>query len=359
MIRITGLKKEFPVAEGVVAALPGLDLEVETGEFIVLLGPSGSGKSTLLRCIAGIETPDAGEIWLGDHLIYSSEKGVLVRPEDRGLGMVFQSYAVWPHMTVYQNVSLPLTHGTKKIPRGEVKGRVMHALSLVQMEEYATRPVPLLSGGQQQRVALARALAVEPLVLLMDEPLSNLDARLREEVREEIRQVTDGVGVTVIYVTHDQTEALALGDRIAVMEEGRILQIGPPDTLFRKPAAPMVAEFFGQMNWIDGVAGKDGKIETSLGTLQAPSSTAAGPVRLGIRPFDIQIQTEKSRQVNELTGNVTDELFLGEQVHLSVRFSADVLFEVRVPKRVRDKGPQSEVFCHIDASDILIFPRAE
>jgi iron(III) transport system ATP-binding protein len=359
MIKITGLKKDFPVADGVVSALADLDLEIENGEFFVLLGPSGSGKSTLLRCIAGIETPDAGEIWLGDHHIYSSDKNVLVRPEDRGLGMVFQSYAVWPHMTVFKNVALPLTHGVKKIPRKEVEGRVMHALSLVQMEDYASRPVPLLSGGQQQRVALARALAVEPLVLLMDEPLSNLDARLREEVRHEIREVTRSVDVTVIYVTHDQTEALALGNRIAVMEEGKILQIGRPDVLFDRPTAPTVADFFGQMNWVEGIAKGDTSVETPLGTLQVTDNKLSGPVRLGIRPYDIQISNGETEASNALTGTILDELFLGEQVQLSVRFKGDVTMEVKVQKRVRDAATQSEILCHVDPGDILVFPKSE
>ena len=359
MIKINGLRKEFPVAEGIVSALPGLDLEVESGEFFVLLGPSGSGKSTLLRCIAGIETPDAGEISIGDHLIYSSEKGVVVRPEDRGLGMVFQSYAVWPHMTVYKNVALPLTHGVKKIPKAEVRDRVMHALSLVQMEDFASRPVPLLSGGQQQRVALARALAVEPLVLLMDEPLSNLDARLREEVRHEIREVTRSVDVTVIYVTHDQTEALALGNRIAVMEEGRILQIGPPDALFERPTVPMVADFFGQMNWVDGIANGDSSVETPLGTLQVLDNTLTGPVRLGIRPYDIQIMGDLSGGPNEFTGDVTDELFLGEQVQLSVQFPENVMLDIKAPKRDRSAAMQRQIMCRIESSDILVFPKAD
>jgi iron(III) transport system ATP-binding protein len=359
MIRITGLRKEFPVAEGVVTALPGLDLEIADGEFFVLLGPSGSGKSTLLRCIAGIETPEAGEIWLGDQLIFSSEKNVLVRPEDRGLGMVFQSYAVWPHMTVYQNVALPLTHGTKKILKSEVSDRVMHALSLVQMEDFASRPVPMLSGGQQQRVALARALAVEPLVLLMDEPLSNLDARLREEVRQQIREVTKSIDVTVIYVTHDQTEALALGDHIAVMEEGRILQIGPPDSLFERPTVPMVADFFGHMNWLDGIAKGDDGIETKLGIIRVAANTHSGPVRLGIRPFDIQIMTQEAGGPNELAGNIVDELFLGEHVQLSVQFDSEITLDVKTSKRSRGVERQRQIVCRIDETDILVFPKTD
>lgn len=355
MIRIRGLKKEFPVADGVVSALPNLDLDVGDGEFFVLLGPSGSGKSTLLRCIAGIETPEEGEIRIGDKTVYSSEEDIFIRPEERGLGMVFQSYAVWPHMTVYQNVSLPLTHGAARIDRADVKDRVMHALSLVQMEDYADRPVPLLSGGQQQRVALARALAVEPVLLLMDEPLSNLDARLREEVRQEIRNVTRSVEVTVVYVTHDQTEALALGDRIAVMEQGRILQIGTPDDLFDRPVQPMVADFLGQMNWLDGKAA-NGSVETPIGRLQVSGDMPSGPVRVGFRPSDLQLLDRPTGSANEIAGDVVDRLFMGEQVQVIVRFSDDVLLEMKTPKRVFRQRQNGQVFCRIDAEDILVYP---
>ena len=357
MIRIQGLKKEFPVSDGVVAALPDLNLEVEKEEFFVLLGPSGSGKSTLLRCVAGIETPEAGEIYIDDRVIFSHAKQVSVRPEDRGLGMVFQSYAVWPHMTVFQNVALPLTHGVRKTPRIQVRDRVMHALSLVQLEDFADRPVPHLSGGQQQRVALARALAVEPVVLLMDEPLSNLDARLREEVRQQIRRVTSDIGVTVLYVTHDQTEALALGDRIAVMDHGRILQIDRPDTLFQKPTEPVVADFFGQMNWLDGMA-SGGRVETSIGSLQTASNGASGPVRVGIRPANVRMSATPSGDQNEVTGLVVEEIFLGEQVQLSVRLSSDVLLEVKAPKRVQDRWIDKNVFCRVASEDILVFSQS-
>ena len=356
MIRVQQLKKKFPVKDGVVTALSNLDLKVDREEFFVLLGPSGSGKSTLLRCVAGIETPEDGEIYLDDRLIYSSARHVFVRPEDRGLGMVFQSYAVWPHMTVYQNVSLPLTHGTKSLPRASVRDRVMHALSLVQMEEFADRPVPLLSGGQQQRVALARALAVEPVVLLMDEPLSNLDARLREEVRHQIREITRAVGVTVLYVTHDQTEALALGDRIAVMDHGQILQIGPPDSLFQQPAQPMVADFFGQLNWLQGTARDGGRVETPIGMMQTADVDFSGPVRVGIRPANVQVSLTPSRTLNEFSGHVTEEIFLGEQIQLTVRLTPEFALYVKAPKRRQDRWKNKDIYCRFDAEDILIFP---
>ena len=358
MIRIRGLKKEFPVKDGVVAALPGLDLDVRSKEFFVLLGPSGSGKSTLLRCVAGIETPESGEIFLGSRLIYSNTERVFVRPEERGLGMVFQSYAVWPHMTVYQNVALPLAHGSKRYSKQAIRDKVMHALTLVRMEALADRPVPYLSGGQQQRVALARALAVEPVVLLMDEPLSNLDARLREEVRAQIHEVTRNVGVTVLYVTHDQVEALALADRIAVMDRGRILQIGAPDALYDRPADSTVAEFFGLMNWVRGIVQDEGKVETEIGTFEIGATGLRGRVRIGLRPRDLQMSTSPSGEPNEFAAQVLDETFLGEHLLLKVRLNADVIFEVKAQKRAREGWTGRTIYCRCESRDVLVFPES-
>ncbi|HET9882768.1 MAG TPA: ABC transporter ATP-binding protein, partial [Candidatus Binatia bacterium] len=228
MIDIRSLTKIFKSGGDVVRAVDAVDLQVREQEFFVLLGLSGSGKTTLLRCVAGLEKPEAGEIKLGDETVSAPERGIFIPVEDRALGMVFQSYAVWPHMTVFQNVAFPLANGKRRLARAKIRERVMGALELVQLAALADRPVPFLSGGQQQRVALARALAVEPKVLLMDEPLSNLDARLREEVRDEIRLLATKLSITVLYVTHDQVEAMALADRIAVMSGGKILQIGAP-----------------------------------------------------------------------------------------------------------------------------------
>lgn len=356
MIRIDRLRKEFAVKHGVFAALPSIDLNVEKGEFFVLLGPSGSGKSTLLRCVAGIDVPQGGEIYLGGKLIYSSAGNVFVRPEDRGLGMVFQSYAVWPHMTVYQNVALPLTHGAKRLPKGQVRDRVMHALSLVQMERYADRPVPHLSGGQQQRVALARSLAVEPVVLLMDEPLSNLDARLREEVRHQILTVTKMVGVTVLYVTHDQSEALALGDKIAVMDAGQIIQVGEPNTLFSKPATPMVAEFLGQVNWLKGHVAEPGMIDTAIGRIAVKTNGMTGAVQIGIRPCSIELLAAATGGPNEVLGEIIQETFLGDLVQLKVRLAADVVLDVRAQKPFRGQHRAKQVFCQLEESEMLVYP---
>jgi iron(III) transport system ATP-binding protein len=356
MIRAAGIRKAFSAKRGNVHALADLDLDVAAKEFFVLLGPSGSGKTTLLRCIAGIETPEDGEIFLGDRLIFSAARKVFVRPEERGLGMVFQSYAVWPHMTVYQNVALPLTHGLRRIVKSKVRERVMHSLSLVQMENFADRPVPALSGGQQQRVALARALAVQPVVLLMDEPLSNLDARLREEVRAQIKEVTHSVGVTVLYVTHDQAEAAALADRIAVMDEGRILQVASPDELYRKPAAPAIADFLGRINWLQGTVRAPGQIETEIGIIEAETAALGGPVRIGLRPADIAVSRRASGGANEFEARVSEEVFLGEQVQLRLTMWQGRSIDVKVVNRARDRLGGESVYFRCAAEDVLVFP---
>lgn len=355
MITINQLRKDFPVKDGVLTVLPHIDLEVNAGEFFVLLGPSGSGKSTLLRCIAGIDVPNGGSIHIDGRLIYSSEKNICVKPEDRGLGMVFQSYAVWPHLTVYQNVALPLTHGSKRVEKSQVRDRVMRALSMVQMEKYADRPVPLLSGGQQQRVALARALAVEPVVLLMDEPLSNLDARLREEVRDQILSVTKAVGVTVLYVTHDQSEALALGDRIAVMEEGHIVQMGSPDAIFSTPLTPMVAEFLGKVNWLSGEVVAPGLVETPIGRIAVDTRNLEGSVRIGVRPSSVHLMERSSGELNEFDSEIVEEIYLGEQFQLQLRFPQGTLIEVRIPKRTLPRSVGKKICCRFEKSEILVY----
>jgi ABC-type sugar transport system ATPase subunit len=237
MISIRSLQKRFLVRDGVVAAIKSLDLEIAEGELFVIVGASGSGKTTLLRCIAGLEVPDGGEIRIADRIVSSDNPPTWIPPQQRKLGMVFQSYAVWPHLTVFENVALPLAEGSQRIPRKEVGNRVKEALRLVQLDEFADRSATLLSGGQQQRVALARAIAVNSRLLLMDEPLSNLDARLREEVRGKIRELAKHLGSTALYVTHDQIEAMAIADKIALMQAGaapggRTLEI------YHKPQAP-------------------------------------------------------------------------------------------------------------------------
>src|SRR5919106_1542762 len=285
MISIRDLTKEFAVSSGKVAAIKDLSLEVIEGEFFVIVGASGSGKTTLLRCVAGLETPNGGEIRIAGHVVSSDSPPTWVPPQQRKLGMVFQSYAVWPHLTVYQNVALPLAEGTQRIARREVSSRVREALRLVQLEDFAERSATLLSGGQQQRVALARAIAVNPKILLMDEPLSNLDARLREEVRGKIRELAKQLGSTVLYVTHDQIEAMAIADRIALMQAGELLQVGAPLEIYHKPSCADVAEFFGSVNWLEAQVVEPGVADSPIGKLNIASSSKIGDkVLLGFRP---------------------------------------------------------------------------
>ncbi len=250
-IRIENLKKSY----GPVAAVAGVSFDVKPGEMVTLLGPSGCGKTTTLRLIAGLEQPDAGNVWIGDHLVSSAERGGFVPPEKRGIGMVFQSYALWPHMSVYENVAYPLKR--RKIPAREIPDRVAATLEMVGMSQLANRPAPLLSGGQAQRVALARSLVFDPDVLLLDEPLSNLDARLREEMRFSLRALQARVGVTSVFVTHDQAEAMVLSDRTIVMSTGRVEQIGPPDEVYEHPASQFVMDFLGQVNHLFGRIHRD------------------------------------------------------------------------------------------------------
>ena len=241
-VRATGLVKTF----GRVTAVNDLSLEARAGEFLTLLGPSGCGKTTTLRLIAGLERPDQGEIHLGSRLLSSSDAGLFVPPERRGMGMVFQSYAIWPHMTVFENVAFPLQELRR--PRPEIRERVMAILNTVGLGGLHDRPAPMLSGGQQQRVALARALVSNPQVLLLDEPLSNLDARLREEMRFELRDMQARLGITSIFVTHDQAEAMTLSDRIIVMNAGHIEQEGRPEDVYQRPSTRFVMDFLGRAN---------------------------------------------------------------------------------------------------------------
>ena len=328
MIEIRSVRKTFTTGAGPVHAVDDVSLSIEEREFFVLLGLSGSGKTTLLRAIAGLEKPEAGEIRLGDRIVSSAERGIFIPASDRGVGMVFQSYAVWPHMTVFDNVAFPLLNRRGRLPRAQVRDRVRGALDLVQLSGLEDRPAPMLSGGQQQRVALARALAVEPQVLLMDEPLSNLDARLREEVRDEIKALSEKLGVTVFYVTHDQVEAMALADTVAVMSHGKILQTGPAQAVYDRPVGRSVGEFLGSMNELKGRAGADGRVETEVGSLECGSPASAqdpqGDVLVGVRPTDVYVSLAPTGRENEFPGRVDARVFLGDIVayQLSVNDSA-------------------------------------
>jgi len=331
MIEIHGLSKIFPGREGHVIAVKHIALDVKEGEFCVLLGPSGCGKTTTLRCIAGLERPDSGLIRIGNGVVANPEAGIFVPPEKRDISMVFQSYAIWPHMTVYDNVAFPLSWGKKKVNKREVEKRVDDALSLVRLEALKSRPSTDLSGGQQQRVALARALALEAKVILMDEPLSNLDARLRDEMRIELKRLTGQLGVTTLYVTHDQIEALSLADKVCVMRDGSILQTGKPEEIYKQPADQFVSEFLGQMNFISGtVAGPD-CVDSKIGKLAVimpRGFTIQDEVTLGIRPESVEFKKRPQESTGLPQGEITVRSFLGNSVLYEVRVG-EALFRVQ------------------------------
>jgi iron(III) transport system ATP-binding protein len=294
---------------------------------------------------------------LGEDIVSAPEQGIFIPAEDRALGMVFQSYAVWPHMTVFDNVAFPLANGKRKLHRSKVRERVLGALELVQLAALAERPVPFLSGGQQQRVALARALAVEPRVLLMDEPLSNLDARLREEVRDEIRNLATKLGITVLYVTHDQVEAMALADRIAVMSGGKILQIGGPEELYRSPQNLKVGEFLGSMNEFEGKLEGDGRVRLGLGVVECElPNGAAKEVIVAIRPEDVAVSREASGLNNEFPAELLSQLFLGDITvyHLSVHGTK---LRGKTTQTDRQLVAGSKVHVRLPAEKLKIFPK--
>jgi iron(III) transport system ATP-binding protein len=349
MIEVRSLQRVFKVGQRQVEALCHINQRVDEGEFLVLLGPSGSGKTTLLRCVAGLETPDDGDISISGRTVFSKKDNVFVPPEDRQIGMVFQSYAIWPHMTVFQNVALPLRYGRKKIHRARVRERVLDALRLVQLEELADRPSPMLSGGQQQRVALARALAINPTLVLMDEPLSNLDARLREEMREQIRDLAKRLKMTVLYVTHDQVEAMVVADRIAVMSKGSIISVGSPEELYEGPANKNVAEFFGSINWLAAEVTAAGLLKTKMGTLSCNGGTVAGQTgMIGLRPEDIEVRSGSTGSENEFKGEILSRTFLGDLSVYSLRVGEIVLqsktmLKERLENQVYIKVPKDRI----------------
>ena len=289
-ITLSGIGKSY---DNMAPAVSNVDLEVQDGEFLCLLGPSGCGKSTTLRIIAGLESLSAGEIMIGDRILDSRERGVFVPPERRGAGLVFQSYALWPHLTVERNVSFGLR--LRKIPRQECEDRVDFVMKTLGIEQLRKRYPSQLSGGQQQRVALARMLVIEPSVLLLDEPLSNLDAKLRLKMRAELKRIHREFGTTIVFVTHDQWEAMTLSTRIAVMNEGSLLQVGSPDEIYNFPANRFVAEFVGNppINMIP-VNNGDGE-ELSQTTLEFVNRSFPGAGEIGsvgIRPEAIQLSED-------------------------------------------------------------------
>jgi iron(III) transport system ATP-binding protein len=328
VLTVTNLVKTFHAGRhepgARVFAVNDLSFEVREGELFTLLGPSGCGKTTTLRSIAGLEMPDRGEITVGGRLLYSSERRVRVPANERGLGMVFQSYAIWPHMNVYKNVAFPLEvlPRRQRPSRKDIRARVERALATVQLEKLAGRQATDLSGGQQQRLALARALVLEPPLVLLDEPLSNLDAKLREDMRLELKRLQRELGITGVYVTHDQVEALAMSNRVAVMRDGEIQQVGKPREVYEHPASRFVADFIGTSNFIDGVVEEKGAgvylVRTPDGQLRVRSDAdyAVGAnVVVAARPEHIALSAGvNGTGPNRWGGKVMVRSFLGESV---------------------------------------------
>ncbi len=357
-IELEGLTKSY---SGESAAVVDLSLAIAAGEFITLLGPSGCGKTTTLRLIAGYLAPDAGSIRVSGRLL-SSPRGV-VAPEERGMGMVFQNYAVWPHMTVFANVAFGLK--LRKVAKAAARERVLRVLELVNLAGLEDRYPSELSGGQQQRVALARSLVVEPAILLLDEPLSNLDAKLRERMRSELKQLQRRTGITFVYVTHDQSEALALSDRIAVMHQGRLQQFGAPREVYRRPANRVVADFMGLVNLVAGTvvrvdAGGTGIVEA--GPLRLPVTLPEGTVtgariELAIRPENVTLDPVQGGARESYAARIEEQSYLGNMNEYVVSVG-DLRLRVQAGSEA-DFAPASAARISIDSEQCTVFPAGD
>jgi len=324
---VENLQKVFQGKDETVAAVDGVSFEVPTGSFFTLLGSSGCGKTTTLRCVAGLEQPSGGKITLGGEVVYEAGRRKNVPTASRDIGMVFQSYAIWPHMSVFKNVAFPLRVERHRPSRAEIKQRVEEALAAVQLDGLEGRMATQLSGGQQQRLAFARALVRRPKVLLLDEPLSNLDAKLRGQMRAEMRAIQRRIGITTLYVTHDQMEALSMSNRIAVMSHGKIVQEGAPREIYHQPTTRFVADFIGTTNFIEAeVLGPSAfgamRLRTPAGDVEArcPDGVRAGEsVSISVRPENIRVSAEPLSGSNVLPGVLEQQVFLGEFLDCRVR----------------------------------------
>ena len=356
-IRISQLTKRF----GQTTALHGLDLAIGAGELFFLLGPSGCGKTTLLRSIAGFHIPEEGSIRFGDDDVTRLE------PHRRNTGMMFQSYALWPHLSVAENVAFGLVE--RKVPKDEIARRVAEALASVRMEKYAERKPNQLSGGQQQRVALARALVIRPRCLLLDEPLSNLDARLRLEMRSEIRRVCKEFKLTTVYVTHDQKEALSIADRMAILDGGHILQVGSPREVYGRPVCRTVANFIGETDFIEGtlgaLRGREAEVDTAIGRFAgvlgdpAARPAAGAKVTLSIRP-ECWVLRERGGDVNSVRGRIGESVSLGEVAQYGFVAAGGASQTLKVyelnPRHLAAAGA-GELHATVAAEDVVVLER--
>ena len=356
-IRIRNLSKHF----GKVAAVNNVSLDIEAGTFLTLLGPSGCGKTTLLRCIAGLEDPDAGEIYIGDKLIFSYDKGISIPSGKRELGLVFQNYALWPHMKVYKNMTFALE--IQKLPKEEMDKRVKESLAEVKMEGYEDRYPREMSGGQQQRIALARMLAYRPKVFLMDEPLSNLDARLRMDMRSELKRLHHVSGATTIYVTHDQVEALTMSTNIAVMKEGVIQQLDTPDRVYHFPANLFVADFIGnpKVNLLEGVVNKKNSVDVCSFSIPMETHHATGKVVVGVRPEDVAISTSAVPEAVEFivysvlpSGSETTIVAVCQDLEITIKVMG--ISHIKIDEKVWLKFDPQMLNLYDQASGNLIVP---
>ena len=354
MVQIEALEKYFGEDKERVHVLKGVTLNVPQGSLYTFLGPSGCGKTTTLRCVAGLERPEGGRISIGGQTVFAFGERLYVPTNKRPIGMVFQSYAIWPHMTVAENVAYPLT--VQRRPKVEIKKRVTDVLRIVGLDGLEDRPAPKLSGGQQQRVAFARALVNEPKVMLLDEPLSNLDARLRVQMRSEIKALQRRTNITTIFVTHDQSEALAISDQIAVMHGGKLIEVGAPHQLYARPTRRFTATFLGLTNLIEGKVvelngdSKPGKIQTKKGLLTfipAPGLKKDQAAVISIRPENIPLHKEKPQGLeNVLEGTVKEAIFINDAYQYKIAINDDLLAVHTHP--FNTVKPKDKMYLHLD-----------
>jgi iron(III) transport system ATP-binding protein len=365
VLTVQGLYTEYPNERGeVVKAAQDVTFTVDEGRLFTLLGPSGCGKTTTLRSIAGLERPRAGEIAVNGRIVFSSSRHVFVAPNRRGFGMVFQSYAIWPHMTVFENAAFPLQVGERKYSRPQIREHVMRVLTAVQLDELAEREATKLSGGQQQRLALARALVMQPMLLLLDEPLSNLDAKLRDRMRFELKRLQRELKITTVYVTHDQSEALALSHEIAVMDRGRIQQIGRPRDIYENPANQFVADFVGNTNFLDGHvvrsdAGSCCVLTTEIGQIVVKAARPVpgdARVAISIRPEDVELTESRPAGENVWEGTVEQKIFLGEAIDFRVHVRGRSLLSRQHPTLRTPVG--GAIFVRVNPEKCVVFPLA-
>jgi iron(III) transport system ATP-binding protein len=359
-VSVRGVIKQY--AGTTAAAVEDVSFDVDDGELLVLLGPSGCGKTTTLRMIAGLEEPDAGEIWLGQRAVSSSARNLFVPTEKRNIGMVFQSYAIWPHMTVFDNVAYPLR--VRKTPRKVVQERVAATLELLGLQGLESRPATHLSGGQQQRVALARAIVFEPRILLLDEPLSNLDAKLRIHMRSELKHLQQATGITSIFVTHDQAESMALADRIIVMNKGHIEQVGSPTEIYERPRSRFVSEFVGSINLLHGVVAevtgtrllvRNGDVEIACVAAPDLEVRSGDRVVASVRPEKLTLLREAANgHGNAWHGRVAAVAYYGDHREYEIDVGDQRIKVIAPPQLAVDGGERVIVAC--DPDEVVVMP---